>query len=201
MPRLFLLLLFALYLAGCVSTPTQPDQKIATAESAQAHIEKIAAIKQFALKGRIGVQADGKGFSGQITWQHQPDRDLLTLYSPLGGQIALIEKSDGKVTLTDAKGNTLTEDNWENLTEKTLGWALPLDGLTDWALGRPSAQRVQLQSRDAHGRLTKLKQDDWDIDYQAYIHHQDTLLPQRLNLRRVEANVKLVVESWSEISQ
>lgn len=200
MSRIFLLFLSATLLTNCVSTPTQPDQKIATAASAQAHIEKIAAIKQFALKGRIGVQADGKGFSGQIAWQHQPDRDVLTLYSPLGGQIALIEKSNGKVTLTDAKGNTLTEDNLQTLTEKTLGWALPLDGLTDWALGRPSPQHVQLQSRDAFGRLTKLKQEDWDIDYQAYINHQDTILPQRMHLRRVEANVKLVVESWSEIA-
>lgn len=200
MSRIFLLFL-PILLASCVSAPTQPNQKVATIESSQAHIEKIAAIRQFALKGRIGVQADGKGFSGQIAWQHQPDHDLFTLYSPLGSQIALIEKYGGKVTLTDAKGNTLTEDTLQTLTQKTLGWALPLEELTDWALGRPSPQRVQLQSRDAYGRLIKLKQDGWDIDYQAYINHQDTVLPQRMSLRRVEANVKLVVESWSEISQ
>lgn len=197
--RLFLLFLSALFLVSCVSAPTQPNQAI-SAESAQAHIEKIAAIQQFSLRGKIGVQADGKGFSGQIAWQHQTDRDVLTLYSPLGSQVALIEKSGGKVTLTDSKGNTLTEDNLQTLTEKTLGWALPLDGLTDWALGRPSTQPIQLQSRDPNGRLTKLKQEDWDIDYQAYLNHQNTVLPQRMHLRRVEANVKLVIESWAEIN-
>lgn len=146
------------------------------------------------------MQANGKGFSGQIAWQHQANSDMITLYSPLGSQVALIEKSHGKVTLTDAKGNTLTEDNLQSLTQNTLGWALPLEGLTDWALGRPSPQRIQLQSRDPYGRLTKLKQEDWDIDYQAYINHQGTFLPQRMHLRRVEANVKLVVESWSDIT-
>ncbi len=197
--RLFSFFLSTLFLTSCVSTPTQPDEKI-TAESPRVHIEKIAAIRTFSLRGKIGVQADGKGFSGQIAWQHQPDSDLITLYSPLGSQVARIEKSNGKVTLTDAKGNMLTEDNLQTLTEKTLGWSLPLEGLTDWTLGRPSAQAIQLQSRDPYGRLTKLKQDDWDIDYQAYINHQNSVLPQRLNLRRVEANVKLVIETWSEIS-
>lgn len=170
-------------------------------ESPKQHIEKIATIRTFSLKGRIGVQADGKGFSGPIVWQHQTERDMITLYSPMGSPVALIEKTAGKVRLTDAKGSSLTEDNLQTLTEKTLGWSLPLEGLTDWALGRPSAQQIQLQSRDAAGHLTKLKQDDWDIDYQAYVRHEDKVLPQRLNLRRVEANVKLVVESWSDISQ
>lgn len=201
MTRYFLPFLITLLLSACASTPTPPANTTTQAQALQQHIEKIAAIRAFSLKGRIGVQADGKGFSGPITWQHQTERDIITLYSPLGSPVALIEKAGGKVTLTDAKGNMLTEDNLQTLTEKTLGWSLPLEGLTDWALGRPSGQRIQLQFRDADGRLIKLKQEDWDIDYQSYMRHEDAVLPQRLNLRRVEANVKLVVENWSDISQ
>lgn len=201
MKRHFFPFFIVLLLSACATTPTPPARTTTQAQSPQQHIEKIAAIRAFSLKARIGVQADGKGFSGPMTWQHQAERDIITFYSPLGSPVALIEKADGKVTLTDAKGNQLTEDNLQTLTEKTLGWSLPLEGLTDWALGRPSAQRIQLQSRDADGRLIKLKQEDWDIDYQSYMRHEDAILPQRLNLRRVEANVKLVVESWSDISQ
>jgi outer membrane lipoprotein LolB len=196
--RYFLLYLLVCLLSACVSTPIQ--QSPTNTQLPQQHIEKIASIRNFSLKGRIGVQMNGKGFSGPITWRHHAEYDLITLYSPLGNPVAIIEKNGDKITLTDSKGNAVNEDNLQSLTEKTLGWPLPLQGMTDWILGRPSAQQIQLQTRDSAGRLTKLKQENWDIDYQAYMPYADVVLPQKLHLRRIEANVKLVIENWADIT-
>lgn len=182
-------------------TPPIPNEKkvIDLNLSAQ-HLKKISQIQQFTLKGRIGLQSAGKGFSGQIQWQHQADHDLLTLYSPLGSQVAIIEKTPQQVTMTDAKGNKISADDLETLTQKTLGWSIPLEGLMDWSLGRPSAATIQSNTWDEHGFLRTLTQENWDIDYQSYVETQDYDLPNRLTLRRENVYLKLIIENWSQLN-
>lgn len=198
----FVLFTFVFFLSGCVHAPstTTPKNSQQLNLAAQ-HLKKISQIQKFTLKGRVGLQNAGKGFSGQLQWQHQPERDLLTLYSPLGSQVAIIEKTPQQVTLTDAKGNQLSADDLETLTQKTLGWSIPLEGLIDWSLGRPSAANIQYNTWDEQGRLLKLKQDNWDIDYQSYVEVQDYILPNRLTLRLENLYLKLIIEDWSGLNE
>ena len=141
-------------LSSCASTPKiNPVENLKSQSLQQQHLESIANIRQFTLKGRIGVQTEGKGFSGGLNWQHANSNDDISLYSPLGGQVANIKKTSVSVTLQDAKGNTLSATDAETLTQKTLGWKLPLAGLADWSLGRPNNSPVQSITWDEQGRL------------------------------------------------
>ena len=151
--RLIVLLFTLAVLQACVSVPSKPFEQSEHLALHQQHLQKIAQIQQFAIKGRIGVQADGKGFSGGLDWQHDTKHDILALYSPIGGQVASIEKTAEHVTLTDAKGNTVSAADAESLTEKTLGWKLPLAGLADWSLGRPSKSPILESTWDEQGHL------------------------------------------------
>jgi len=198
----FVLFTLVFFLSGCVHAPSTTTQKnTQQLNLAAQHLKKISQIHQFTLKGRIGLQNAGKGFSGQLQWQHQPERDLLTFYSPLGSQVAMIEKTPQQVTLTDAKGNQLTADDLETLTQKTLGWSIPLEGLIDWSLGRPSAASLQHNTWDEKGRLLKLKQENWDIDYLSYVETHHFVLPNRLTLRRENLYLKLIIEDWSGLNE
>lgn len=197
--RLSLPLTILMLLQACASTPKQSGDQTSLLLH-QAHLQNVAKIKQFTLLGRIGVQTEGKGFSGGINWQHQPELDEIALNSPLGGEVAHIQKTAVKVTLTDAKGNHLSADDIESLTAKTLGWQLPLTGLADWAVGRPSNSAIDSSTWDNEGRLSTLKQDGWTIEYQRYSNNTNPALPQKMILRNDKVFLKLLIEQWGNTS-
>lgn len=187
-------------LPACVSSPAIKPPADATSYALnQAHLHHIAKIEHFSLQGRIGVQTEGKGFSGGLYWQHRAPDDDIALYSPLGGQIASIKKTTGQITLQDANGNSVSANNAETLTQTALGWQLPLTGLVDWSLGRPSAGPIQSSTWDEQGLLTTLSQDGWKIEYQDYSEQKGYLLPGKIILKSEKVNLKLLVESWVNI--
>lgn len=198
--RVTLLVSFVALLQGCASTPThKPAESINSQALYQQHLQRIAAIGEFTLQGRIGVQTDGKGFSGSLHWQHDVTHDDIALYSPLGGQVASIKKTAGQVTLEDANGNSITAADAEALTQTALGWRLPLAGLADWSLGRPSSSPIQARTWDEQGFLSTLKQDGWDIEYQNYSEQNGHFLPSKILLKSQKVNLKLLVEKWVNV--
>jgi outer membrane lipoprotein LolB len=81
------------------------------------------------------------------------------------------------------------------------GWALPLSGLRYWVLGIPEPKRgferdAKRGHLDAYGRLAKLRQGGWTIDYQQYQDTQPIELPQEIALSNRALKVKLVVSEW-----
>lgn len=198
--RTSLLLGFVALLQACASAPVSKTvENTASLALYQQHLQSIAAIEQFTLKGRIGVQADGKGFSGSLNWQHDNANDDISLYSPLGGQVASIKKTAEGVTLEDSKGNRISAPDAETLTQTTLGWRLPLTGLADWSLGRPTSGTIQASTWDELGHLITLKQDDWNIEYQNYSEQNGHFLPNKILLKSEKLNLKLLVEEWAAI--
>lgn len=197
-------------LQACAGVPSiRPVPSNASQLLNQAHLKHIANIQNFSLKGRIGVQTLGKGFSGGLYWQHDAHTDDIALYSPLGGQVASIKKSAEQITLTDANSNSFSANNAEALTQSTLGWQLPLSGLTDWSLGRPAgyvAKDGALQNSTLHnstwderGLLATLHQDGWEIEYQNYSEQNGYLLPSKISLKSDKVNLKLLVETWDNV--
>ncbi|MDP3207026.1 MAG: lipoprotein insertase outer membrane protein LolB [Methylotenera sp.] len=202
-------------LQGCTGVPSiKPVPSNASQLLNQAHLKHIANIRNFSLKGRIGVQTQGKGFSGALHWQHDAHADDIALYSPLGGQVASIKKSAEQITLNDANGKSFSSNDAETLTQSTLGWQLPLSGLADWVLGRPAGYVVQgstlqnstLQNSTLHnstwderGLLTTLNQDGWQIEFQNYSEQSDYLLPAKIVLKSEKVNLKLLVEKWGDL--
>lgn len=188
-------------LQSCASVPaSKPVDKVATQTLNQQHLLNIATIEQFTLQGRIGVQAEGKGFSGGLHWQHDSANDNIELYSPLGGQVASIKKTADKVALVDAKGNRISATDAETLTQTALGWQLPLTGLADWSLGRPTNSAIDAITWDEFGHLSTLKQDGWNIEYQNYSEQNGHFLPSKILLRSEKINLKLLVEKWDSFN-
>ncbi len=200
--RLVWLMCCIAMLQSCAMVPaTKPTDNVASQILYQRHLLNIATIRQFTLQGRIGVQAEGKGFSGGLHWQHDSANDNIELYSPLGGQIASIKKTVDKVTLVDAKGNSISAADAETLTQTALGWQLPLSGLADWSLGQPTNGTIDAITWDEFGHLNTLKQDGWNIEYQNYSEQNGHFLPSKILLRSEKVNLKLLVEKWDSLNQ
>lgn len=198
--RLHLLLGLASILAACASPPAvKPEPSSVSQALRQQHLQQLATIQKFSIQGRIGVQTNGKGFSGSMQWHHNISADDINLYSPLGGQVATIRKTPGQVTLEDASGKSFSAVDAETLTLTTLGWKLPLTGLADWSIGRPTQSAIQGSVWNEQGLLTNLEQDGWKIEYQNYVQQGAYMLPGKIYLKSDKLNLKLLVEKWDNL--
>ncbi|CAN4273914.1 LolB Outer membrane lipoprotein involved in outer membrane biogenesis [Methylophilaceae bacterium] len=196
--RAFMLLCLLAILAACSNLPTQaPTTTPASLSLHQQHLASLSRIQRFELKGRLGVQADGKGYSASILWQHDTEQDDIRIYSPLGGQLARIQKTADGIRLEDAQGQVSVGKDAESLTQALLGWRLPLTGLADWALGRPANSAMASLTWDEAGHTLSLNEADWDIAYQHYQASPEAFLPHKLTLINTRVQLKLIVEKWT----
>lgn len=142
--------------------------------------------------GRIGIQTETQSLSGGLRWQHRPDADSLFLSTPLGQGVARIERSAAGVTLELPDQPPRQAPDAETLTRDALGYALPVAGLAWWMQARPDPARPFAAEYDDAGRLARLKQDGWTIDYRQYVQDR----PRRLTLTREGLEIRLVADEW-----
>lgn len=180
-----LALLGALFLGGC-ATPAPRLPAVTPSQTAP---------QAFQLNGRIGVKHDGQGFSGNLSWRHAANADDIQLRSPLGQTVAHIQRDAGSVTL-DTPESHYSAQNPEELTELVLGWRLPLDGMQYWVLARAAPDGAAESERDDGMRLTRLRQQGWNIEYRDYHMEGNHVLPSRIVMRNDSLELKLIVDSW-----
>jgi outer membrane lipoprotein LolB len=207
------LLIAGVMMTSCASVNTSPattDKSTAPPVTtvapaippeAQQHQAEIAKVTDFKIDGRMGVQSQGYGVSGNIHWVHSPENDLINLYSPLGNKIAAITKNVDGVSLISQNGKTIKAEDAETLTQLTLGWRLPFSKLSDWIVGRPANGVVTTFSWDDKGQLSKFTQDGWEVSYMQYQNDSQPALPSKINLRNPKINVRLVIDSWDTSPQ
>ena len=116
----------------------------------------------------------------------------MLISSPLGQGIARITRHGGKVKLVTADQKEYTASDAESLTERVLGWRLPLAGLPDWVQGRADPARPAQSVNDARSRLSELRQDAWRVEYREYEGGR----PSRLRISRADLEIRLVVDEW-----
>jgi outer membrane lipoprotein LolB len=114
-------------MAGCATAPST-------------NVSTVGAYRDsIALSGRLAVnyQKDGKleSLSGNFDWNQAPNRVDVELASPLGQTMATIAVTPQSATLTQAGRAPLTAGDVDSLTQRTLGWPLPVSGLRDWLQG------------------------------------------------------------------
>jgi outer membrane lipoprotein LolB len=173
--------LLCLMLAGCASLEQQPGPAAPVGEA-------------FYLSGRVAVKYGQEAASGGISWRHEPSGDDLLFSSPLGQGVAHIVRRDGTVSLTTSDQKVYQASDVETLTEKVLGWRLPLAGLPDWVRGRAAAGAPAQKTLDGSRRLAELRQSGWLVDFLAY--DGDTGLPAKLRLSREDVEIRLVIDQW-----
>lgn len=183
------------------NSPSAPIEPPTIPVEAQQHQAELASITDFKINGRMGVQSEGYGVSGNIFWLHSKDNDAIDLYSPLGNKIAAIIKNAEGVSLTSQNGKVTKAQDAETLTELTLGWRLPFSKLANWIVGRPANGVVSAFNWDEKGQLSKFTQDGWEISYMQYQSESHPALPSKINLRNPKMNVRIVVENWDTSPQ
>jgi outer membrane lipoprotein LolB len=191
--RLVLLALgTAATLAGCASLPA-PLPLSASAQSAPADA--------FAFSGRIAVIENDHNTSGGIQWRHEGARDDILLLTPLGQGVAQIGSDADGATLRTNDGKVYRAPDAGQLTFNVTGWRIPVAGMVFWLRGSPQPGSTAHEERDDKGRLQRLTQDEWKIEYPAYFDAPDDSLPRRVVLTRPEFELKLVIDNWEHAGE
>ena len=189
MRRLFFLLpcwLSAGVLVGCASAPpaSKPVARPAQAEQAV-----------FALTGRLAIRHDGERSFAGVRWSHSGGADEILLFTPLGQTMARIGCDAQGVVLDTSDKHYAAQDTGE-LTQRVLGWRLPLDGLRYWVLALPAPESSAGIEQDANGQVSMMRQDGWTISYTRYAAKTPDSLPLRMSLQRGEVEIQLLIDEW-----
>ena len=151
---------------------------------------------EFELAGRIAVRHGQEAASGNLAWRHASDSDELLITTPVGGAVARIVRGSEAVTLTGADGAEHRARDAESLTERVLGFRIPLEGLTDWVRARPSPGPGAVARYDPAGRLEQLEQSGWRIEYLDYESAQSGAMPTRMRLHYPGLELRLAIHAW-----
>ncbi len=144
---------------------------------------------RFAVTTASGEQREN--VSGRFTLEIRGQQQIVDLISPLGTTVARVEIEPGGARATGAQMQEVRGADADALTQRLLGWPLPVSGLADWIEGRPVPTRVARVEREG-GRVVLLEQDGWTIRLPEY--SEATARPRRLVLERpAAANTPSVV--------
>ena len=149
------------------------------AACAQVELKPPAGPLEFSLAGRIAARSGKDAFTGNIAWRHARDGDEMLITTPTGQGVAQIIRQGDAVVLKTAEPREYRAADSEELTQRVLGFRLPIEGLAETVQGMPSPL---LEGRG------------WKVEYQEFDAERR---PTRLRLTNAGAEVRLAIHQWN----
>ena len=188
-------LLLPFFITACAGFA--PEQRDA------AHAERLWEMRNEALagmswilSGRVAVKSAQGSWQAILTWRQVADHYAINFQSPFGQLVARLMGDDQGVSLYLPDDRVLTSDDPAELLREQLGWAVPVAGLRSWVAGIPADGDVAGKAIDDKGRLRRLDQQGWSIDYARYAPVGNIDMPGRVRLKREGMSIRLVIDRW-----
>lgn len=156
--------------------------------------------------GRLSVRYQQNGrdaaLHGSFTWSQTPGQTILTLLSPLGQTLAIIEVRPDGALLTQAGQAPRSATDVDTLAAAALGWPLPVSGLHHWLQGYTGNDGHRLAV--GGGADPVLTTDGWRIRYPAWQAGEppaNDAHPKRIDLERStmqagDIAIRIVLDNW-----
>ncbi|MDQ6618810.1 MAG: lipoprotein insertase outer membrane protein LolB [Pseudomonadota bacterium] len=151
----------------------------------------------FTARGRLSARHGTDAVTASFNWVHAPPRDEVELSTPLGQMVATLS-GDASVQHAEirlADGRSMDANDWPALTQRALGFPLPVEGLAAWIRGAPRPGSPFQAETDERARATLLRQDGWEIvlDYA----DANASTPVRLRMTYPEVELRLVLDAFA----
>lgn len=183
-----------LLLAACTVQPVKHPADV----NWQQHSARLRELTHWSAEGKLALRSPDQSESASINWYQTGVITRLQLSGPLGATATTLY-SNGR-TLEIRRGEELS--TWDltdtHALERETGWDLPLLALPHWIKGLPAPdidiQEIHMGPDPA--RIEMLKQDNWEIRYEAYAQFSDIALPTRLRIQRNNTTVRVIIRNW-----
>ncbi len=156
----------------------------------------LGRVDDWTMSGRIAVRTPDDGFSASLRWIQIEETFDARVNGPLGvGAIHLsgdleqvrIEHGDGEIEVFQDPERSLT---------RRLGWTVPVASFRYWALGIEGPGPVDAISTDDSGRLARLRQQGWDVEYVEYQGDAGADLPRKLIADNGDVKLTVLIRRW-----
>ncbi len=163
----------------------------------QARQTALSALRDWSVTGRLALTNEQQGWHASLHWIQQGPAYVIDLIGPLGQGRVRIRGDARTVSLQTADGQLLHSTDPEQLLEQAVGVRIPLKGLLYWVRGLPDPGQHSTLTQDEQGRLSRLEQGGWVIDYLGYMPVANLELPKRIRAYQGELKVQVFISEWS----
>jgi outer membrane lipoprotein LolB len=188
----------AIALAACASRPPRealPAIEGTPAAHQAARESALAAMPDWSLSGRLAISNGKEGGSGRIEWRQAGPRFDVTLSAPVTRQSWRVTGGEGEAVLEGLEGGTRTGPDAAQLVFEATRWRIPVDALVGWLRGTGSPAATLDYAAD--GRLRRLTDGGWTVEYEGWRDVAGVELPDRIQAQQGEARVRLVIDQWT----
>lgn len=193
-----------LALSACASLAPESVKETSASQTTAAERAFHEAID---FTGRLSVRYQSiqkeEAVHGSFTWEQRPARTAVTLLSPLGQTVAVIDATPQRATLTQGGHAQRIAANVDALTADALGWPLPIAGLRSWLQGfAVDHAGRRFVATPAAADVTTL--EGWRIRYANWQNDTPSLTPmrpKRIDLSRTteqagDVSIRIVIDTW-----
>ena len=188
----------AIALSACASRPAR-DALPPIDGSPQAHQaareQILAARPDWSMSGRLAIANGKDGGNGRIEWMQSGARFDVALSAPVTRQQWRVTGGEGTALLEGLDGGPRSGPDAEQLVFEATRWRIPVDALVQWVRGRASPGAAVEFAAD--GRLRRLTDAGWVVDYADWRDVGGVELPGRVEARQGDARVRLIVDDWA----
>jgi outer membrane lipoprotein LolB len=198
-PRILTGILLPLLVVSCASVPDGPSLPHADTDTAwSARRAALEGMRAWDFSGRISVSGPEGSWNARIRWTQRGDAYDIDFMSLFGQRVARMESSGGAVALQLPNEEPLRAATAGELLAASFGWSAPVDALRYWVLGTPQPRHEATTWLDGRGRLSRLEQEGWRIEYPQYIGVGGAAgdLPRKLTLEGASLSIRLVIDDW-----
>lgn len=196
MTRALALLLFGFSIAACTTAPLQPLNSIEGMQRWQQREHALARVTTWRSEGRIALNSGDDGVNASYTWSQYDTVYDIALRGPFGaGAVTILGSPEGVAVRRDDE--LLLGFNAQQLLLEKFGWMLPVDAVEHWVIGRPDPKAEHRIEVDNLGRIVKLHQADWVVEYKSYVPVGDLELPGKMFAHSHRVGLRMVVDQWT----
>lgn len=190
-----------LFVAGSLVTACSPLARRAVEDPAavrayEARHAALAAIDRWEITGRLAITDGAEGGSGALNWVQQPHSTRMSFRGALGQGHWELESNPQGAILRLADGSVYQAPDVAALVAAHVGWNVPVDALAWWVRGLAAGDSWDERRLDEAGRMQRLRESGWVVDFDRYRDDEGTAVPSRLTARHGDYAVKLVVREW-----
>ncbi|MEM9057969.1 MAG: lipoprotein insertase outer membrane protein LolB [Pseudomonadota bacterium] len=183
-------------LAACATSrgpmTTQTDERWTTRR------DRLQALDEWELRGRIALSTPTEALSGTLTWRQLFGDMDFRFRGPLGISGLRINGDEKQLRVKSSNGDEFSRTDPVADLESRFGWHVPLYSMRHWVLGVPSTEGTEaLETLDGQGRLEALEQNGWTVSYESYREAGSEELPRKLIMENGEIRIRLVADRWS----
>ena len=209
--RIMAAALLGIIVSGCASLPPSAQPSAPPGAAPSAGMPARVFQDAIDLGGRLSLRYEQNGapqvLDGKFTWSQTATGQKITLLTPFGQTLAIIDVTAQGATLTQSGQPLRSEASVDALTASALGWPLPIAGLRTWlqgfatdAGGAPYVATAAARGDNAFVNTA----DGWLIQYTVWDGADGPpaqARPRRIDLQRLTSQagaiaLRIVLDIW-----